>query len=76
MTIKVNVQDVVSELEVQDEATVYLNKNTGEFVLVTDELAGALDRDISANLSRIRRYPGAFSMRFTAQELFDSSRPS
>ena len=44
MTIAVNVQDVVRELEVQDEATVYLNKNTGEFVLVTDELAGALDR--------------------------------
>ena len=46
MTIKLNVQDVVSELEVQDETTVYLNKNTGEFVLVTDELAGALDRDM------------------------------
>ena len=46
MTIKVNVQDVVNELEVQDDATVYLNKNTGEFVLVTDELENALDRDI------------------------------
>ena len=41
-----NVQDVVRELEVPDEATVYLNENTGEFVLVTDELEGALDRDI------------------------------
>ena len=46
MTIKVNVQDVVRELEVQDDATVYLNKNTGELVLVTDELERALDRDI------------------------------
>ena len=46
MTIKVHVLDVVSELETQGDGAAYFNKNTGEFLLVTDEDKSAVYRDI------------------------------
>lgn len=46
MVAKVNLHDVVHEIEVQGDATVYMDTNTAEFVFVDDELKSALDRDV------------------------------
>ena len=46
MVAKVRLHDVITELEAQGDATVYLLKNTGEFVPVSEDLESASHRDI------------------------------
>ncbi len=44
--VAVSVRDVVNEMDVPNEEwAVYLNRRTGEFVLVTDEDADAVERE-------------------------------
>ena len=46
VAIKVDVLAVVAQMEIQGDGTVYLNTNTGEFLLVTDEDKSAVNQDI------------------------------
>lgn len=46
MQKKIKIRDIVTEMEAQfEESTTYMNRKTGEFVMVADEYLSALESD-------------------------------